>query len=102
MSADTGVTLWYNIYVSSNSPIVKPIDGAISIENTRYFYLIEVANDYAHILVLSTADGAIRRQTRFGDTTVKPIGLAVSKLDRLVWNSIAGPSSQLGKPTYSS
>jgi hypothetical protein len=91
VSADSGATLWYNIYVASNSGTVRPIDGAISIENSRYFYYISV-NDYAHILVISTTDGAIRRQTRFGDVGVIPLGLGVSKLDRLAWNTVVSGS----------
>jgi hypothetical protein len=60
LSAETGQTLWCNLYVASNAGVVRPLEGDISVENSRFYYMIDI-NDYAHILVISTADGAIRR-----------------------------------------
>lgn len=94
MSTDVGATLWYNIYVVSSSGTVKPIDGGVTIDNSRYMYYIKV-DTHAHILVISTADGTIRRQARFGDTSVTPLALTVSKLDRIAWNAVAAKSSVL-------
>ena len=48
-------------------------------------------------MVLSSIDGTIRRQIRFGDVNLRPLGLTVSKLDKVVWNSVvtAGSASTL-------
>jgi|LauGreDrversion4_2_1035121.scaffolds.fasta_scaffold42759_3 hypothetical protein len=60
LSSETGLTLWCNLYVSSSGGTISPLDGDISIENSRYFMMVDI-NDWTHLLVISTADGSIRR-----------------------------------------
>lgn len=38
-------------------------------------------------------DGTITRQVRFGDLNQEPLGLAVSRIDRLAWNVITNTAS---------
>lgn len=51
LALDTGSTAWCNIYTSANTGTVVPVDGDISPDNVRYYFLVNV-NNYAHILAL--------------------------------------------------
>lgn len=82
------MTYWINIYTYSNTATLTFIDGEISPDNTRYHTLVQVSAGFSQLMSVKIQDGTITRQVRFGDINQKPLGLAVSKIDRLAWNVI--------------
>lgn len=90
---DTGVSYWLNVYTYANTGAVAVIDGEISPDNTRYHVLTSINSNFQHIISVKIQDGLITRQARVGDTDQIPLGLAVSRIDRLAWNFITKSAS---------
>jgi hypothetical protein len=93
IQVDTGVSYWLNVYTYSNTGAIAVIDGEISPDNTRYHVLASINSDFQHIISVKIQDGLITRQARVGDTDQIPLGLAVSRIDRLAWNFITKSAS---------
>jgi hypothetical protein len=74
------------MYTYSNTGAIKVIDGEVSPDNTRYHTLVGIGSAYSQIISVKIQDGTISRQVRFGDSDQLPLGLAVSRIDRLAWN----------------
>jgi hypothetical protein len=55
--------------------------------------LVAVGSAYSQIITVKIQDGTISRQVRFGDLDQLPLGLAVSRIDRLAWNVITQTDS---------
>jgi hypothetical protein len=87
---DTGATNFVNVYTPATQFVAIPVDGDVSPDNIRYYYLLKetAVTKFGGILVVRIADGTVVRYIRFGDKLVQPIGLVASKMDRLAFNSI--------------
>jgi hypothetical protein len=55
--------------------------------------MVAVGSAYSQIITVKIQDGTISRQVRFGDLDQLPLGLAVSRIDRLAWNVITQTDS---------
>lgn len=63
---------------------MSPVDGDISPDNLRYYYLLkETATMYGGILNIKVLDGSVIKFIMFGDNTMTPYALASSFMDRV-------------------
>ena len=95
IETDNGAAYWVMTYTPTAQFVCVPVDGAISPDNLRYYYLIKEATStfYGGILSVRIADGSIVIFVRYGDMNVVPFGIASSKADRLAVNSRVDPGS---------
>lgn len=89
VQTDVGISYWVNVYTPTTQFAVVPVDGDVSPDNIRYYYLLKEATTtyYGGILILKVADGTIVKFIRFGDKDTIPMAIVASKLDRIAFNS---------------
>lgn len=72
LSADTGLVNWMQVYVPSTTYYsVAPVDGDVSPDNLRYYYLVKnkvSGSEFGQILSIKLSDGSFIKQLQFATT----------------------------------
>ena len=89
METVAGATIWVNVYTPTTQFNIAPVDGDVSPDNQRYYYLVKESLTYLYggIIVVKIIDGSVVRFVRFADKDTTPYALTASKMDRIIVNS---------------
>ena len=86
--ASSGNINWSVTYRASSSNNISTIDGDISPDGLKYYFLVDdTSNLVPGILNVKVSDGSFIRYVKYSYGGLYPAGLAVSSLDKIGMNS---------------